>query len=154
MCVFISYPVTKNTCTCVCGLDVSDERNVLQFGEEEQQETLQSHWWHLNHTHSKHSMTQHSNGKLISTYLKCMKLHPILLTWKVDSRLYCVCMWETNFTLTYPRGAKMDINIWLHGSSNTMSDTNLTGPEYTSCRLNINTALMVSLPHINSQLRK
>lgn len=29
------HPVTKNACACVFGLDVSDEGNMLQFGEEE-----------------------------------------------------------------------------------------------------------------------
>ena len=35
-----SYPVTEDARACVCGPDVSDEGDVLQFGEEEQQQTL------------------------------------------------------------------------------------------------------------------
>lgn len=40
--MYISHPVTQNACACVCGLDVSDEGDVVQFGEEEQQQTLHS----------------------------------------------------------------------------------------------------------------
>lgn len=40
--ICISHPVTKNARACVRGLDVSDEGDMLQFGEEEQQQTLQS----------------------------------------------------------------------------------------------------------------
>lgn len=37
----------ENPCACVCCLNVSDERDVLQFGEDEQQETLHSYGRHL-----------------------------------------------------------------------------------------------------------
>lgn len=43
MCVFTAHPVTKYAGAGVGGLDVSDEGDVLQFGEEEQQQTLHSY---------------------------------------------------------------------------------------------------------------
>lgn len=42
MSVCVSHPVTENACACVCSLDVSDEGDVLQLGEEEQQQPLHS----------------------------------------------------------------------------------------------------------------
>ncbi len=79
--VLTSYPVTENACARVCGLDVSDEGDVLQFGEEEQQQTLHPDGRHLKHTHTqgKYSTTQ---------YFKAIKDSQL----RVRKRSVCSCL--------------------------------------------------------------
>lgn len=52
--ICISHPVTIKACARVRSLDVSDEGDVLQLGEEEQQQALHSHGRHLKRAH-KHT---------------------------------------------------------------------------------------------------
>lgn len=48
------------------------------------------------------------------------------LDWDVNGRFH---------TLMYCHGARLVMRQWLHGSSNTLSNTILNGPVFTSCKL-------------------
>lgn len=56
-----AHPVAEDAGARVGGLDVSDERDVLQFGEDEQQQTLHPDGRQLKdtHTHTHDSTNTH-----------------------------------------------------------------------------------------------
>lgn len=56
-----AHPVTENPCACVRCPDVSDEGDVLQFGEDKQQQTLHSDGCHLPYKKIKTKPVQNKN---------------------------------------------------------------------------------------------
>ncbi len=74
------------------------------------------------------------NVVLTSHNEKMLMTRPLTLKICVTLMHVSVCDGEI-CTLMYCLGAKVAMNRRLHWSSNTVSDTNLKGPEYTSCKL-------------------